>query len=71
MNIYNEYYIGAFSLNAPLASTINCGSKHISSDSNSKTTKYMKNSKNIIPTFALLFELILKKKYFLMAPSPF
>jgi hypothetical protein len=45
----------AYSLNIPLASTIDCASKHISSDSNSKTTKYMKKIKNILPTFALLF----------------
>jgi hypothetical protein len=45
----------AFSLNIPLASPINCASKHSTSDSNSKTTKYIKNSKNILPTFALLF----------------
>jgi hypothetical protein len=63
MNIYNEYFVSmvkkhkpaALSVNIPLASTINCASKHISSDSNSKTTQYMKNSKNILPTFALLF----------------
>jgi hypothetical protein len=50
-----KYKPAAFSLYIPLASTINCASKHISSDSNSKTRKYMKNSKNILPTFALLF----------------
>jgi hypothetical protein len=33
----------AFSLNIPLASNINCASKHISSDLNSKTTANMKN----------------------------
>jgi hypothetical protein len=43
----NNHKTAAFSLNIPLASTINCASKHNSSDSNTKTTKYMKYSPNL------------------------
>jgi uncharacterized membrane protein YadS len=54
----------ASSLNIQLVSTTNCAPNTLALTQIQKTTENVKNSKNILPTFALFFLVMLKKNIY-------